>query len=75
MEQIVNQLNAIYTQEPQTFEFNASVYIGGKDKEQLRRNILTFLNGGVMPPKSKSTYYHTVNALKSKFVQPEIQFC
>ena len=75
MEKLINTLNEIYTAEPENFDFNASMYIAGKDKEQTRRDILTLLNGGNTPPKSKSSFYHCVNALKIKFNQPEIQFC
>jgi hypothetical protein len=75
MEKLLKSLNDLYTSEPENFDFNASIYISGKDKEPVRIEILTRLAGGTRPTKSKSTYMHTVNALKNKFTAPEIEFC
>ncbi len=71
MEKDLTQLRELYLSEPEIFEFQAGMYLMGKDKAPKRQQIIKFCTGQDVS-KTKAGYTYTIQVLKNKFDQPEL---
>lgn len=65
---IVNMLQEFWQENPNSFEFNASMLLAGPSNTSRRREIIKLTTGRDVP-KSKAGYHATINALQNVFSQ------
>lgn len=66
--QIIEELEPIYRENPQIFEFNASMYLSGPSQKRTRQDLIYSLTG-TKPPASKAGLMACVIQLKIKYDQ------
>lgn len=66
--QIIEELESLYRQEPEIFEFQSSMYLMGSHNKKLRQDVIYTLTG-TKPPASKAGLMACVIQLKIKYDQ------
>lgn len=69
--EIIQELEPMYRQEPEIFEFQSSMYLMGKHNQKLRQEVIYTLTG-TKPPASKSGLTACVIQLKIKYDQQSL---
>lgn len=69
--QIIEELEPLYRQEPDIFEFKASMYLSGNHQKRTRQELIYTLTG-TKPPASKAGLTACVIQLKIKYDQPTL---
>ena len=69
--EIIQELEPMYRQDPQIFEFNASMYLSGNGNKRTRQDVIYTLTG-TKPPASKAGLTACVIQLKIKYDQTSL---
>ena len=68
---IINMLAEFHEENPQNFEFNASMLLAGDANKTRRQTIIKIVTGKDVP-KSKAGYHAVINVLKQQFTQTKL---
>ena len=70
-QEYLEKLRPYWDEDPQTFEFKASMFLAG-DSNKIARQDIIYHCTGYRPPKSKASLGACINAITTVYTQPKL---